>query len=908
MNNSNEQNMDDKFDAKRTELLSLLNKSYEIVDRLDKSGYFPSDTEDLRNQINTTSRHCHEGLFTIALIASFQSGKSTTLNAFADGREIAPRGLGGGGIKTSACLVKVRNPNQGEKETAKITWRTHKDLLLRLDEILGTTACLIPNSEISKKLRVIKQNKAKSITEKEKEKYNREYFSIIDFRTVAGKILLQQALMEELKVCNDSVQKGSEEIEDKLDLLRFAMIVLAYHNDPALKNLQEQTDFQPNEIENYLKFPEEFTERWNKCFDNFQENLVGKEFKLSEVMYAFIEEVTYIVNSENLKKSGAQIVDCPGLFISHYDTLTARIAMQESSAIWYLLTGDKQLSKSEKETLSIIKSAGLASKVFFGVNYKDNPDTKKNVFSEILQELKKLGFTDSYQIQFLYFNAFLALRAMQGEKLLSNSLDSYSQEQIKRDAMAMLGEGTEFESVEQAWLDSLEEVINKVVTKSRRKEMISSGFAEKTVELVKSESKWDLVTDQIKQYVFETKAWSVLIDLGCEPVINTLGKTETSLKVAEDNAKKSLEQAEQEWEDARQKLALFQDESQAIITDYIDDNWDIVLAQSFWKEVFVPSIKATGKTAAPIIANEATIKNALRDTLTNIGNVITPGVNWFVKKFNENFNTNFNDIEPSETLKERCGQIIRNEFENNVNINSQGWFNSLKKGGNQDYETKILRRVVKACVLLAKEWESLDLNHNSYLQGLDVNIPKLSGDIRRDMEKFSSTGFDGAVDKSIEKPFQDISITFASLYFLFLFDLVFPGLGMILFTAAVVAIVVISRFKSKEDYIKDISDKINEELEKGVKLNQGDITIKLKEKLKVVRNFYLDSITNSFKKMSKQLEQRIEEANAILSSTQAERDKIATIAKAFRQRDIEPLRQELQRFQSSVEEIWKKPS
>ena len=131
--------------------------------------------------------------------------------------------------------------------------------------------------------------------------------------------------------------------------------------------------------------------------------------------------------------------------------------------------------------------------------------------------------------------------------------------------MGILEEGNEFDSVEQAWLESVEDVLNKVVIKSRRKEILASEFAEKTVELVKSESKWDLVTDQIKQYVFETKAWSVLIDLGCEPVINTLGKTEISLKVAEDNAKKSLEQAEQEWEDARQKLALFQDESQAII-------------------------------------------------------------------------------------------------------------------------------------------------------------------------------------------------------------------------------------------------------------------------------------------------------------------------------------------------------
>jgi ribosomal 50S subunit-associated protein YjgA (DUF615 family) len=60
--------------------------------------------------------------------------------------------------------------------------------------------------------------------------------------------------------------------------------------------------------------------------------------------------------------------------------------------------------------------------------------------------------------------------------------------------------------------------------------------------------------------------------------------------------------------------------------------------------------------------------------------------------------------------------------------------------------------------------------------------------------------------------------------------------------------------------------------------------------------------------MSKQLEQRIEEAKAIFSSTQSERDKIAYIAKDFRQSDIEPLRQELKKFKSSVEDIWKEPS
>ena len=943
MNSINEQNMDEKFDAKRTELLRLLNKSEEIVDRLNQSGYFPSDTKDLRKQISETRQLCHEGLFSIALIAAFQSGKSTTLNAFADGREVAPRG---GGIKTSACLVKVRNPNQGEKETAKITWRTHKDLLLRLDEILGTTACQIPDSEMSKKLKLIYQNKAHSQTDKEREEYNQEYLSTIDFRTSKGKILLEQALREDLKNCAEIKKKkqGSENIDNQLDLLRFAMIILAYYDDPVLQNLQKQTDFQPEEIQDYLKFPKEFGPRWNKCFDNFQENLVGKEFRLSEVMYAFIEEVTYIVNSENLRKSGAQIVDCPGLFVSNYDTSVAIQAMHKSSAIWYLITGDKELQKSEKDTLRIIiQDPNLASKVFFGVNYQDNPNTKKDVTSTNLDTLRELGFTASYQQQFLYFNAFLALRGMQGEKLLSNNLDSYSQEQIKRESMKMLDEDVEFDSVEQAWLESVESSLGKVVTKSRRQEILSSGFAQRTVELVKFESKWDLVTDKIEQYVFETKAWSVLVDNGCEPVINTLEKTEASLKLAEENVYKSLEKAQEEWRNAREKLAEFQEESQPIITDYIDDSWELILAKSFWKEVFIPSIKATGESAASKIASEATILNALGDPFTQAGNKIAEGMNWLIEQTNsfkdnlldkaKNYvkkdpslnlvidssigryvdidNIKIDDIDKirkAETLKERCGKIISAEFENNVSIKSQGWFNSLKKGGNQDYETKILQRVLKACERLVKEWKSLDLNHNSYLQGLDVNIPKLSGDIRRDMEKYNQVGLDEAADKSIEKPFQDIGIVFGSFYFLFLFDLIIPGVGVVLFSLAILAVVIASRFKPEDEYKRDIANKIIEELDKGVKKEQDNITEKLQDKLKVVRNFYLQSITNSFNKMNEQLEQRIKEANAIFREGQAKRDEIGKIAEGFRKRDIEPLRQELQRFQFSVEEIWKKPS
>lgn len=45
----------------------------------------------------------------VSLFAGFQSGKSTTTVAMADGREVIPVGKGGGGIRTSAVSVTIYN-------------------------------------------------------------------------------------------------------------------------------------------------------------------------------------------------------------------------------------------------------------------------------------------------------------------------------------------------------------------------------------------------------------------------------------------------------------------------------------------------------------------------------------------------------------------------------------------------------------------------------------------------------------------------------------------------------------------------------------------------------------------------------------------------------------------------------
>lgn len=885
------------FNAKREALLTLLDRSETVIESLSGTGDFVSTFEELLEQIKIARQRCQQGLFSIALIAEFQSGKSTTLNAFADGREIAPRGLGGGGIKTSACLVKVQSSHPSE-ERVTVNWRSDQNLMLRLEEILKDSALQITDSAAAENLREANRRRVQANTEEEKKRATQAYYSLLDFKTSQGSALLKQALAVELSLYAKSEQKGSLEMQDKEDLLRFAIIVLTYYSHPTLQKIKGMDTFNPTEIERYLRFPKNFVDRWSRCFEQPSDPFgqVQQEFDITDVMYAFIEEVTYIINSENLKKAGAQIVDCPGLFASSYDTAIARGAMQEASAVWFLLSGDKQLSESDIGVLNLIKDIGLKEKIFFGINYKRPIQTSQDgqvsdaVIQEILKQLGKLGFTASYQLELLYYNAFLALRAMQGEKILDGTLDDISQQQIIADTEFLLGKP--FRLVEEAWLESVIEVMAKAVAVGREDlvALLSLKFCAETVRLVRETSDWDVVTSRIKEYVFKTKAWSMLVDFGCEPVINTLEKSEKSLQIVEESAQKDNEGVDQEWRKARDKLSRFTSESQDILENYIDDTWDLVLAKSFWEEVCIPSLSATGKSSASKVLDETTFWKGMKDGWNRIANF-----------FRE-------DDDKERLISERIAGIIEKELENNLSIKSQGWFNSLKKGGNRNYEEKILKKLVAACNQLQKEWTSLALNHNKYLQGLDRNIPEFSGNLKQDLKKYD-LAFNSAVKEAMSEGYFSNWMSYITTIFgLMMFDIVFPGIGTLLTIIAFLVIKTFSMFKSREDRVDNISKKITEELAKGFQENRDTISNKLREKLSMIRISYSNAIGQSFANMRSDLEQNINDVKAQLALSQAQREHVASMARKIRLQEIQPLQEEMTAFKQSVEEVWERPA
>lgn len=895
---------DEIFEEKRNELVNLLCAADSVVVELRKSGYFSSIPEELQEGIERTRKRCYENLFDIVLIAPFQSGKSTTIGAFCDGREISPRGLGGGGIKTSACVVKVQNTEDKEEdERAIIKWRTDTDLIRRVNEAIGATARILFPSD-------------------KKE--------LLDFRKSPDNQYLKEALAREVANYRDAPENYAETV----DLLRFALIILNYHDSEELRSIKSRKYFSIQEIQNLIRFPKSFVARWRKCLN--ENKFVREEFDISEVIYAFIEEVTCKIHSKTLERTGMAIVDAPGLFISSYDTEVATMAMQNASAIWYLFNGEREPSKEDKEALAFISKAQFAPKVFFGINYRQDPEKIKGgeIEENTLIAINQSGFKEAHHSKLLYYNAFLALRAAQGLLILNENLDPQTEEQIILDAKSTSKKAEEKIDVKSAWMKTTKKVLQAVTDNDDDddddhddddddniiKQLKSNGLCHSTVKALARESGWEQVNEEIKQYVFQKKAPSILVDMGCQPVIEILTSVENNLKIREQEAEKSREDAEKEWGDALIKMEDFIIQSQQLTKEYIDNSWDETLADDFWKNAILTCTERVAQVSAELIDKEMTTLNVLGDGVVQVRNTIVEGWNKLAGWSNENFlgkvGLQLDRGYKEETLKEKCEDIVRRKFEEQFGIFALGWFNEVQDGRNEKYNNQVRNKVVKLCKEINREWNHT-IDENIYLKGLDVNIPAFTGKIGSDIKKISvkeplERQFQGMADQIGNEFFKQLLslenlLAGAGLVLTFLpVDLIFPGLGFAL-TAISIAVAAVWNALTKNDYSRtnELRQKIVGELKTALQAQENEIKASLQSKLSVIRVFYESVIEQSFVKMKCTLDRRISESKQKFNQAQAERNEVAKVASEVRINYVEPITARMNSFKASVEEIWK---
>lgn len=490
----------DRYTEFRDQLAGLLtefiNKGIDVDNR-----YLP--------ELTSIRKRLLESQFEIALVGEFQGGKSTTFNTLCGGREISPRGLNGGGIKTSAAVITAQNVSDGEtkeglSEWAEITW-------LSVDEI------------------------------------KRRIFDVLNVPLEKTDVDLAELIQQ------DWASNPKREELDKLRIatLQYRLISSAQYEQYASKKVVGITDFQ--EI---VKFPQNWEPRWTKGND--------ADFSLEECLFSCIDNVLVRIKSPTLEKLGCRITDCPGLFVSRWDTEKAITVMKRANAIWYLLSGEKQIGHDgDGKILQLIKDWHFDEKCFLSINRRKNRKMTEQLLETDVAMLKSYGF-DSEKL--FKYNAILSFRLAQIELQRSGfsekDLECLAMEYKPNDSVNVNCIVEDFQNDSRWIFKALKKVIKKILST-----LDEDDLADKVEEAelwdsqllaeLNVEAGFNEIAEKIKQLITTQKARSILVTHGAKKCRDVLD----AMKVRQENiirdAEKSVEQAEREVKAAQEKLEKF---------------------------------------------------------------------------------------------------------------------------------------------------------------------------------------------------------------------------------------------------------------------------------------------------------------------------------------------------------------
>lgn len=521
------------YESRRNELLSLLGKATAL-----------DLPEKYSDELRQTARKCQEDSFEIALVGEFQGGKSTTFNALCDGRDISPRGLGGGGIKTSAAVISAQNIAGDEKknglsEWAEVSFKSPGAIALGLSTILRRP--LMDSSEFRKLNDNLSDEKfAEALATDD------GFPSIADVSNPKCRKILLDA--------TDSIWAQWESnhaslSDDELDQLRIATLQLRFFGSKGHADMASRTVLPIDKFQQLIAFPKDWMLRWT--------NGRRAEFDLNEVAFVFVHSVLVRIHSENLRRLGCRITDCPGLFANAYDTNVARRTILNADAVWYLINGEKQIGQKDLEIVRAIASMGMLGKIEATCNLKGPHEQK---IAEIIPATKAALSNAGHDIDVFPYNARLAFLAAQGD-LLVNRPALFSE--LDRSCMvadAKIKEG--HPSPESMWL----KMVRRVGGSAELEEIEDiDELDEKSVAVVRRESLLDVILSRLEKEIIPHKAKSILVDKGSDRASKALVAYEGTLKATEDAA----EATEAEWrgkvEKARKTLADFIDRSNVLI-------------------------------------------------------------------------------------------------------------------------------------------------------------------------------------------------------------------------------------------------------------------------------------------------------------------------------------------------------
>ena len=865
--------------------------------------------EDIGIQMMKTSerlyRLCNDGLFAIALSAQFQSGKSTTCNVFAEGREVCPTGNGGGGIRTSSCSVQLANQSEEEPDLAVIEWLSPEELDSALNDALGRTA----------------SDKPLSLAQSEDVKAAwKEVAGIMDYYTKnPGEMDLKQQ-----------------------DGMKQALLILSYHQDRNLARIRTQKSFTLTEARRYLSFPEDLAQRWErvrKAFDAGEAltDSVSREFCLEDALYAFISRASFYTDSEYLGLLGAVVVDTPGLNMSENDTKVALAAMQSASAIFWFFNGEKELSSEDRESLQMIREAKLASKVFFGINFKG--PQKKQVEQSILTELQAMGYNEPHQQMLLHYNAFLAQRAKQGLLLLAGKLDRLSMEAILQyarsnelpvmlnggevdldecttsaDGRFLLTNGENIpidQAVAAAWVASTEDVMHRVRAEGYR-DFEKLGLCEESVQLALNASRWNETMQDINDYIIKNRGRAMLIGQVLTPILDDLHIIEARLKQNEANAEANADQMQKAYDDALAAYKTFCDKSTGIIDQYISSDWDQAIADDIYEKVLLTSVSnAATKAAKELSQNQSMIKS-LGDLGTKLRNRVG---GWF-------------GIDHAKSkLEAQSERIIQNALREQIQLLYTAWTEHFEDS--QLYRTLVKGNVENVTLRMKDLWNSMNLDDNDLLSAakrcMDANLPKGTFSQDAQLIQLSAERLSGILDTpndlggSLLNAMKGIGAGYGAMVgltaiYLFVLpvDFVIPGAAEIIAIVGIIVGALVNYFasqKTKDNRLAKQAAKLQSEIKNQLLQDKPKLTKQLIDGkgsqggVRMFRLFYEAAFKDALDKAMNSLQVDSERALDQARKSDEERKKIGQTAREIREKLINPTTASASELRSEIEEI-----
>lgn len=815
------------YNQKREELVALLAKSISEVGEIIGT-YTDLDLRELlelREELVKAHAQAYDNIFKILLVAKFQGGKSTSFNAMSDGLCCSP--MGNGAIKCSAAPMTIMNVDDDGKLGSTIRMRTMKEL-----------SALLRDAGID---------------------CNLEKADIKDAR-VAWKARYE-----------DWENNRRAWKDDDRDLLFVAGLIITHLSSPDVQRLLKKKVFDVpfTELGRFAKFPENYRSRYGEKGP--------LAFQPKEVLFPFVNSIECRVHSDSLRKVGAIVEDCPGLFASSYDTAVTLVEMSNASAVWYLLNAQMP-GKVELDAIKTCVSATQNGRIFFSANVKDNripmPAFCKEILPQITQELFDAGIKN---VTIRPYHAFGALTATLCDFYLSNG--TLPSESSKDYLLAYSNEqGLNTQDPALILSDMAEYCMQLMYPRSRPTDWtnLSEKLSTKGVEILKRESNWDGVVEEIKRFVISTKAKSVLITDTSEKALKLVTQLMALLAKRESEASEALDAIKKKYAEAAEKLDKFVLFAKEKVDDALDGSAgkgiDKSIAADFCKSVFTGSVdEIADQASSPILE----VSGSFRVLGQTLAKWTKNSLKWLKSKWNgETFTPN----ESGYALE--CRKILNGVLSSVCGENAVFWANKLKAGENGVFNQAVSNPAALVLEVIRREWDNT-CKKVDVLKGLEpINLPPdpepkgRSGLIKIDITKI--------LEKMAWADFAKDLVAYV------LGGLLFGFFGFDPITILIAALIAVIRtLATDEDELKmKISQEIRDSLVKSFASDEFNrfVESELIEKVAPLRQQVVNMIMEPIRKAKVKFKRERDIALADANKAQEIRDHIAEECKEIREK------------------------